>query len=234
MEVKLVVTNGRRRGREIRVKGPKFFIGRAEDCHLRCASDLVSRHHCVILVTSDAVSVRDLGSRNGTFVNGRPASPERRLSPGDHLVVGQLDFDVRIDGMPGHPRAVTSVAAGAEASAALDAAAKPFLERRKQPAGGKNAVRVDDEVDISQWFDDQLDSSKTETKTIDALATVQQVLGEVPAHDPPKDAEPEEDRNAPKRDVSEAEKEIARRAHGGPTTQDAAAEMLKKMRAARR
>ncbi len=234
MKVELIVTNGRHRGREIRVKGPKYFIGQAEDCHLRPASNLVSRHHCVILLTPDGVSVRDLGSRNGTFVNGRPASPERRLSPGDHLVVGQLDFDVQIDGMPGHQKAATSVAAGAEASAALDAATKPSLERRKQPASGKNAVRVDDELDISQWFDDQLDSPKTDTKTIDPWATVQQALGEVPAHDPPKDAEPEKDRNAPKRDVSEAEKEMARRAHGGPTTQDAAAEMLKKILAARR
>ncbi|NLS96785.1 MAG: hypothetical protein GXX96_32015 [Planctomycetaceae bacterium] len=89
-------------------------------------------------------------------------------------------------------------------------------------------------MDISQWFDDQLDSPKTDTQTMDALATVQHVPGEVPAHDLPKDAEPEEDRNAPKRDVSEEEKEMARRAHGGPTTQDAAAEMLKKMLAARR
>ncbi|NLS96786.1 MAG: FHA domain-containing protein [Planctomycetaceae bacterium] len=140
MDVRLVVTNGRHRGREIRIKGPKFFIGRAEDCHLRSASDLVSRHHCVILVTSDAVSVRDLGSRNGTFVNGRRASPECRLSPGDHLAVGQLDFDVRIVGMPGPPKAATSVATGTETTAASDAAAKPSSERRGQPAGGKNRV----------------------------------------------------------------------------------------------
>ena len=118
MEVKLVVTNGRHAGREIPIKGPKFFIGRAEDCHLRPGSDLVSRHHCVILVAENGVKVRDFGSKNGTFVNGKQVSPESPLMPGDRLVVGQLDFDVRITGMPEQPKPATSVAAaGAETSA---------------------------------------------------------------------------------------------------------------------
>lgn len=50
MEAILIVASGKNAGRKIAVRGPKFFIGRAEDCQLRPTSDLVSRHHCVIMV----------------------------------------------------------------------------------------------------------------------------------------------------------------------------------------
>lgn len=233
MEVKLVVTNGRHAGREIPIKGPKFFIGRAEDCHLRPGSDLVSRHHCVILVSDDNVKVRDFGSKNGTFVNGEQVSPERQLMPGDRLVVGQLDFDVQITGMPERPKPATAVAAAAETSAVEPEVAKPASESKAKPAG-KETVKVDDDLDISQWFGDDEPSAKTDTQTVDMSTIAQQAPGEATVMDgPQKDPEPEEE-DGEKRDVSEAEKEKARRAHGGQTTQDAAAEMLKKFFNARR
>ena len=50
MEVSLKVVVGANAGKELKVPGPKFFIGRAEDCHLRPKSDLISRHHCVLLI----------------------------------------------------------------------------------------------------------------------------------------------------------------------------------------
>ena len=79
-----------------------------------------------------------------------------------------------------------------------------------------------------------MDSAKTESWTVDVLTTVQRPFEEATVHDPPKGPEPEEDLGIPKRDVSEAEKERARRANGRPTTQDAAGEMLKRLLNARR
>ncbi len=245
MEVKLVVTNGRHAGREIPIKGPKFFIGRAEDCHLRPGSDLVSRHHCVVLVADDSVKVRDFGSKNGTFVNGEQVSPECHLMPGDRLVVGQLDFDVQIIGMPDKPKPATAVATGADTSAAEPAAvdtsaaepepARPSSGSGKKKPAGKDTVKVDDDLDISQWFGDEEASAKTDTQTVDMSTIAQQASGEATVMDGPvKDPEPDEDGEQAKRDVSEAEKEKARRAEGGPTTQDAAAEMLKKFFNAKR
>lgn len=234
MEVKLVVTNGRHAGREIPIKGPKFFIGRAEDCHLRPGSDLVSRHHCVILVAEDNVKVRDFGSKNGTFVNGNQVSPECDLAPGDRLVVGQLDFDVQITGMPEKPKPATSVGTDAETATEAAPKAKAPSETKAKPAG-KDTVKVDDDLDISQWFGDEEISAKTDTQTIDMSTIAQQSSGEATVMDgPEKDPEPEESAGGVKRDVSEAEKEKARRAQGGQTTQDAAAEMLKKFFNARR
>jgi predicted component of type VI protein secretion system len=99
MEIKLVVANGKNVGQEIPVTGPKFLIGRADDCQLRPRSDVISRYHCVILVEEAFLAVRDFGSKNGTFVNDQQVMGEQELRSGDRLRVGQLEFDVVLSGM---------------------------------------------------------------------------------------------------------------------------------------
>lgn len=94
MQMKLKVVGGANEGQEVPISAPKFLIGRARDCHLRANSDMISRHHCVLLVEADLAAVRDFGSRNGTFVNGEKVQGECRLHSGDHLEVGPLKFEV--------------------------------------------------------------------------------------------------------------------------------------------
>lgn len=101
MDIKLVVANGKNVGQEIVVTGPKFLIGRADDCQLRPRSDVISRYHCVILVEEAFLAVRDFGSKNGTFVNDEQVMGEQELRSGDRLRVGQLEFDVMLSGVIG-------------------------------------------------------------------------------------------------------------------------------------
>ena len=75
MQVRLKVLRGKSAGKEVRVAGPKFVIGRAEEANLRPRSDVISRRHCEISIDGDVVTVRDMGSRNGTFVNGEAGRP---------------------------------------------------------------------------------------------------------------------------------------------------------------
>jgi pSer/pThr/pTyr-binding forkhead associated (FHA) protein len=96
MEIQLKVLVGNNVGQVLKVPGPKFFIGRAEDCHLRPGSDLVSRHHCVLIVDGSNVSIRDFGSKNGTLVNGVRVIGETPLSNGDQLKVGPLEFEFQM------------------------------------------------------------------------------------------------------------------------------------------
>jgi predicted component of type VI protein secretion system len=92
MHVKLKVLRGASAGKEVIVRGPRFFIGRSEECHLRANSDAISRRHCAITVQDDIVRIRDLGSRNGTYVNGTRIDGDHRLEMGDQLRVGPLEF----------------------------------------------------------------------------------------------------------------------------------------------
>lgn len=97
MQVRLKVIGGSNAGKEIKIPLAKFFIGRSEDCHLRAQSDLISRHHCALLIEEGRVVARDLKSRNGTLVNGEKIVGDVQLKLGDTLKVGPLEFTVLID-----------------------------------------------------------------------------------------------------------------------------------------
>ena len=94
MQVKLKVLRGKSAGKEIAVTGQTFVIGRGQECQLRPQSDAISRRHCEISITPDGVLVSDLGSKNGTWINGERLEPSGKLSDGDELRVGRLEFQV--------------------------------------------------------------------------------------------------------------------------------------------
>jgi pSer/pThr/pTyr-binding forkhead associated (FHA) protein len=100
MKVQLIVVQGRPEGKVIPLVGPKFKIGRGETCHLRPNSEQVSREHAEFTLTADTVSVRDLGSRNGTLVNGKALTESCALKDRDLVQVGPLTFAVSIQGAP--------------------------------------------------------------------------------------------------------------------------------------
>ena len=96
MDVKLIIANGKLAGKEIRVAGPKFRIGRGEMCQLRPQSHSVSRKHCVIRVEPALVSIEDYGSTNGTFVNNEKILQRQEMKNGDVIRVGLLELQVEL------------------------------------------------------------------------------------------------------------------------------------------
>jgi pSer/pThr/pTyr-binding forkhead associated (FHA) protein len=92
MHVKLKILRGASAGKVVTIRGPRFDIGRSEECNLRANSDAISRRHCEITVNDADVRIRDLGSRNGTHVNGERIEGEQKLQMGDQLRVGPLEF----------------------------------------------------------------------------------------------------------------------------------------------
>ena len=83
--------------------GEVTTIGRREDCDLRIPLGDVSRRHCTIhrqIPDGDLeLRLQDLGSSNGTYVNGRRVQ-ESPLLPGDVIQVGTLKFLVQVAGEP--------------------------------------------------------------------------------------------------------------------------------------
>ena len=96
IEAELHVIGGKHSGQVIPLNRRKFLIGRETDCQLRPNSELVSRHHCVFAIDEFSVRLRDLGSTNGTTVNGERLVKETTLSRGDRVVVGNLEFEYRV------------------------------------------------------------------------------------------------------------------------------------------
>jgi pSer/pThr/pTyr-binding forkhead associated (FHA) protein len=94
MVTKLVVASGKSAGRTIAIKRNRLLIGRAEECDVRPLSEDVSRRHCEVLVGPADVWIQDLGSRNGTFVNGKKIAEKTKLADGDLIRVGALELKV--------------------------------------------------------------------------------------------------------------------------------------------
>lgn len=97
MKAALVVVQGRSAGLEIPLKTPRFLIGRDPRCNLRPNSDLVSKLHCSFEVGDDGITLKDLGSTNGTVVNGQKLEGSRLLVNGDVVKVGPLVFALRVE-----------------------------------------------------------------------------------------------------------------------------------------
>ena len=81
---------------EILLNELPLVIGRGGDCPICLDDRWVSRRHCEIVASAGYLVVRDLGSKYGTFVNGRQIL-EIRLSPGDMLSVGLSNFVARYE-----------------------------------------------------------------------------------------------------------------------------------------
>ncbi len=107
---KLVVLNEGLTGQSFELKSDKTTIGRVEDNSFQLAVGSVSSHHCEILLQGSEVVVRDLGSTNGTFVNGQQVTKEAVLKPGQTLRLGQVE--IRLEN--GAPAAATAPSSNPE------------------------------------------------------------------------------------------------------------------------
>jgi pSer/pThr/pTyr-binding forkhead associated (FHA) protein len=99
MDVLLVMFRDDGTRKEFPLASGKTLVGRSEECDLRIPLPEISRKHSMLIVSNSAVTVRDLGSANGTYVNNKRVS-EQELGAGDHLVVGPVVFTVRVNGEP--------------------------------------------------------------------------------------------------------------------------------------
>jgi pSer/pThr/pTyr-binding forkhead associated (FHA) protein len=76
-------------GRTLILQEGTYDVGRMSDCWLTLDDELVSRYHARLHVTADGFVAEDLGSRNGTFVNGERIEGRKPLGDGDKLRIGR-------------------------------------------------------------------------------------------------------------------------------------------------
>ncbi|HQX52248.1 MAG TPA: FHA domain-containing protein [Planctomycetaceae bacterium] len=146
VSAELKVIGGKHAGQVILLNRRKFLIGREQDCQLRPNSEMVSRHHCVFSVDDYSVRLRDLGSTNGTLVNGERIRKDVVLVAGDKVVIGNLEFELVI--RPG----VTAIESDSAVVPSIVSAATPEAKADTQfteqtlyelPAVAPNVVAAD-------------------------------------------------------------------------------------------
>jgi len=88
-----IVIQGPDRESETRVfQRRKILIGRLEDCDLVLPHPTVSKKHAEIIPEREGYLIKDLGSFNGTYVNGKWVKRARALRPGDRLKIGRYEL----------------------------------------------------------------------------------------------------------------------------------------------
>jgi pSer/pThr/pTyr-binding forkhead associated (FHA) protein len=217
MLVQLKILHGSNKDKLIKIPTPKCIVGRGDECHLRPQSDAVSRQHCAIITTENEVTVRDLNSRNGTFVNGERVGEEAVLLTGDVLRVGPLEFEMQIE----------QTVAKVKRSKVSDI--KEAVARTAEgPAGGTSELS-----DIGDWLAEG-DNADKERRTIDP-DTRQFRIDETAS--PDTTVAKNQAANSETKTIDEGPKRPEKKAPGKlpprPSTQqkdsrDAAADMLKK------
>lgn len=78
---------------------PKTSLGRHSDCDIHVPGNEVSRHHATIVVGANTLVVEDMGSANGTYINGKRVKQRQNIKPGDELRIDQVRFMVLTPGM---------------------------------------------------------------------------------------------------------------------------------------
>ncbi len=100
MNVRLVLEKKRKRVWTMLLRGPEATLGRALGSTIRIPSSEVSRLHCRLRVENGVVTIEDMESVNGTFLNGERVQVVEMVRPGDRLTVGPVTLIVEYELSP--------------------------------------------------------------------------------------------------------------------------------------
>ncbi len=163
MPYQLVVIKGRSSSQTLKVNPEGVTtVGRQDGCQIRISSSQVSRKHCELFEKKGLLLVKDLGSSNGTVVNGKKIDGQQVLEPGNMLTIGAITFRIERTDVPGaatpsEPDRKPSDTAVADAVGA-------------EVAGGEDDMEIDFEVEDETLHDSSLEAEDLATEPAAAAA----------------------------------------------------------------
>ena len=157
MNYVLQVVRGRSATTTLRLADGVTSLGRHDDCIIRIKSSQVSRRHCEIIDSDGRLTLRDLGSSNGTFVNGKRVIGQQALKVGDEVTVGSVTLRVATLG---------------------PSAAAPHPQAAKKPGDTAvvDAVAVGDDEEFEIEFDEGAAVAEIEAIPLEEVAEASAAL----------------------------------------------------------
>jgi predicted component of type VI protein secretion system len=149
MDFELHVVRGRSTAQALRLADGVNTVGRHDQCQIRIKSSQVSRKHCELFEKNGLLLVKDLGSANGTFVNGKKVEGQQVLEPGDELTIGGVKLKVSKAGQPLAPKA--------PAKAAGDTAVAEAIPVAETADDEEFEIDFDDEPEVSADIEDAIE-----------------------------------------------------------------------------
>mgnify|MGYP000571915658 CR=1 FL=1 len=95
MAVELVILTGDTETERVRIRPKGHVIGRSPDADIRISDPYSSEFHARVGIQDGDVVVHDLGSTNGTYVNGRRVTSPTLVTRGDTVQIGKTILEVR-------------------------------------------------------------------------------------------------------------------------------------------
>ncbi|MEM6259549.1 MAG: FHA domain-containing protein [Planctomycetota bacterium] len=139
----------------------RVVIGRKVNCDLRIPLTSVSRQHCELTVDEGIVSVKDLGSSNGTYHNSVRVQ-EANLSAGDELVVGPVVFTLIVDGQPSDIKPVRTIVKNDSSGTPISTPPTGSAAAPSATAEPEVELEVDDDLDLPDLIEDEAEGSSIE------------------------------------------------------------------------
>lgn len=133
----------------------RVVIGRKVNCDLRIPLTAVSRQHCELAIDESRVTVKDLGSSNGTYHNSVRVQ-EANLSAGDELVVGPVVFTLIVDGQPSDIKPVKTIVKNESSGTHAAVAQKSAAPAKAAPA------KAEEDLDLPEMLEDEVEGSSIE------------------------------------------------------------------------
>lgn len=175
----LLMVEGPSPGKRIFLEKPVLLIGRDEDCDVVVPDRRVSRKHASISLQGEGYILKDLGSRNGTFINGQELQGARALQDGDEIqlayccklafvgaeATAPVFFEEQVRGLRMDLESKRVWVGGKELTPPLSVAQYRLLELLYHEPG---RVYSRDEVVQAVWPEDERDGISEQA--IDALA----------------------------------------------------------------
>lgn len=159
--------------------GAPMLVGRAPTCDVPVFDATVSRRHAELTLVAGGVKILDLGSANGTFVNGDKVT-ERTARGGDVVTFGKVVFKLQDTSpakpaMPGPPAGATIVRSikGGSTSFGIPVAE---LEALRSPSTGEQAKEV---VDAIQRVQDKLKDLLAVSVALSKVTRLEELFGEI-------------------------------------------------------
>lgn len=132
---------------EVRPEGDELVLGRAADCDLQLTDGFLSRHHARLRNDGDGWTIEDLGSRNGTRVNGERVREVRRLADGDVVALSGTVIEILAENEgAARPESPTDAAERGDATVLLSAR-DLLAASRRLPAS--DAITTD--AELGRW-----------------------------------------------------------------------------------
>jgi pSer/pThr/pTyr-binding forkhead associated (FHA) protein len=164
-EITFEVCSSDLKGKTFKLSKPSLLIGRADNCDFILPDGTVSGHHCLIAQEVNCVRATDLGSTNGTRINGTLIS-DSILRVGDELMVGQVVLKMSMK-LKRHLDNALSVASGTKSIPTNISKRLPTAQ-----IGTRSGSTIRMAAKPISWKTIQEDKTKTKTQTKSAMGDI--------------------------------------------------------------